>query len=33
MNTEIKVTNIITAQKLLSKDILFTLQGEKERKK
>jgi len=33
MNIEIKATNIIAAQRLLSKDVLLTLQGEKERKK
>jgi len=33
MNTEIKATNTIAAQRLLSGDILLTLQGEKKRKK
>jgi len=33
VNTEIKATDTITAQRLLSRDVLLTLQGEKERKK
>ena len=33
MNTEIKATDIIAVQRLPSRDVLLTLQGEKERKK
>jgi hypothetical protein len=33
VNTEIKATDTITARRLLSGDVLLTLQGEKERKK